>query len=89
VLAVALDFERRADSRPLDPEIEVEMDFRHQPVGRAVILAADRDVGRGGRSFRRDGGVGGGGADIEHWADLSARGERNNPRSGASRHRVR
>ena len=52
-VAVALDAQRCADPRPLGAEVEVEPDFGHQPVGRAVILAADRDMGRRGRRFGR------------------------------------
>ena len=39
--AVALDLERRAHDRPLGIELEVERNLRHQPFGRAIILAAD------------------------------------------------
>ena len=33
-------------------EVEVEPDLRHQPVGRAIILAADRDMGRARAELR-------------------------------------
>jgi hypothetical protein len=39
-------------------EIEIERDLGHQPIGRAIILAAG------------DGGMGGGGLNVEHEAGL-------------------
>ena len=35
----------------VETEIEVEPDFGNEPLRRPVILAADRDVGRGRRRF--------------------------------------
>ena len=52
VRAVAPHRQRRADARRGGIELEIERDLRHQPVGRAIILAADH---RGRR--RRSGGV--------------------------------
>ena len=46
VLAVPFNGEGRAHSRALGVEIELEADLRHQPIGRAIILAADRQVRR-------------------------------------------
>jgi len=46
VVAVALNPQRRADTRPIDAEIEIEADFGHQPIRRLIILATRRDMGR-------------------------------------------
>ena len=51
MVAVALDRQRGADVRPLRIEIEFEADFRDQPIGRAIILAAYCDVLRGEGCF--------------------------------------
>ena len=75
VFTVALDLQRCADSRALGVEVEVEPDLRHQPVRWPVVLAADRDVRRGRRCFRRGLRVGqrGGAADIGHDGGLRPR----------------
>jgi len=71
VRAVALDAQSCTDTRHLQPEVEVEVDLRHQPVGRAVVLTADCDVSWRGRRFGHGLRVGrGGGADIEHGGGL-------------------
>ena len=66
VIAVALDRDGRADARPAQVEIELEPDLGNQPVRRAIILAADGDMGRRGRRFGNRLGVGQSGADIGH-----------------------
>ena len=49
---VALDNELGAHSRRLRIEVERQLDVRHEPVGRSVILAPDGDMGGALRSFR-------------------------------------
>ena len=61
VLAVALDIERRPNPRPARVQIEVEADLGDQPVRRAIVFAANRDMGWGRRRFGRGLGVGEGG----------------------------
>ncbi len=45
VTAIADDVEACADAGAFRVEIEVETNLRDQPVGRSIILAADRDMG--------------------------------------------
>ena len=69
VIAIALDGQRRAHPRPLDAEVEIELDLGHQPVGRPIILAPDRDMGGRRRRFGDGLGVGErGGANVGHGA---------------------
>jgi hypothetical protein len=85
VRAVAFDAERGANASPFRIEVELEAHLRHEPVGRPIILAADRNVGGRERGFRSGLGVGKRrGANIGHDRDLSAADDRNNPRAGAS-----
>ena len=51
VIAIAFDLQCRPDDGPLGIEREVERDVGHQPVGRAIILAADGGVLRRNRGF--------------------------------------
>jgi hypothetical protein len=62
VIAVTFHRQTRADPAVFRAEIEFEIDGRHQPVGRAIIRAADF----GGR--RRCGGI----EAVEHGRDLGA-----------------
>jgi hypothetical protein len=75
MLPVPLDLQPRAHPCRLGAELELQLDPRHEPVGRAVILAAN-----GGR---RGGGI----LDVEHGADLGAAREGRNCRISPGGHR--
>ena len=66
VVAVTLNLDRRAHPGPVKVELKVEPDLRGQPVRRAIIFAADGDVGRGRRRFRNGFGIGKGRVDVGH-----------------------
>src|SRR5205085_11805996 len=79
VIAIALDAQAGAHPGPVGVEVEVEADLGHEPVGRAVILAADRGMRRRRRRLGRGFAVGKGTYVCHRPAALSWLNARHNP----------